>query len=38
VANNLSRYKEVAVVAERCSIRSIERMTGIHRGTIMCLA
>jgi IS1 family transposase len=40
VANNLNIDKQIAVVAalaEGSSIRSIERMTGIHRDTIMRL-
>lgn len=40
MANNLSKEKQVAVIsalAEGNSIRSIERMTEIHRDTIMRL-
>jgi IS1 family transposase len=40
MANTLNTDKQIAVVAalaEGCSIRSIERMTGIHRDTIMRL-
>ena len=40
MANNLSKHKQVAVIAalaEGSSIRSTERMTGIHRDTIMRL-
>ncbi len=40
MANVLKREKQVAVIsalAEGSSIRSIERMTGIHRDTIMRL-
>ena len=40
MANNLSKDKQIAVIAalaEGSSIRSIERMTGIHRDTIMRL-
>src|ERR1700730_1634396 len=40
MANNLSTEKQTAVIsalAEGNSIRSIERMTGIHRDTIMRL-
>src|ERR1039458_3482160 len=40
MANILNSDKQIAVVAalaEGCSIRSIERMTGIHRDTIMHL-
>ena len=38
--NHLSKYKQIAVtaaLAEGNSIRSIERMTGVHRDTIMRL-
>src|ERR1017187_581847 len=41
VANNLNTDQQIAVIAalaEGCSIRSIERMTGIHRDTIMRLS
>lgn len=40
MANNLKLDKQavvVAALAEGSSIRSIERMTGIHRDTIMRL-
>jgi len=40
MANLLPKDKQIAVIsalAEGCSIRSIERMTGIHRDTIMRL-
>ena len=40
MANVLSFDKQVAIIsalAEGSSIRAIERMTGIHRDTIMCL-
>lgn len=40
MANNLTPEKQVAVIsslAEGSSIRSIERITGIHRDTIMRL-
>lgn len=40
MANILSREKQVRIVsalAEDCSIRGIERMTGVHRDTIMRL-
>jgi IS1 family transposase len=40
MANNLSKEKQTAVVSMLCegnSIRSVERMTGIHRDTIMRL-
>lgn len=40
MANNLNRDKQIAVIsalAEGSSIRSIERMTGVHRDTIMRL-
>ena len=40
MSNNLSNEKQAAVVtalAEGNSIRSIERMTGIHRDTVMRL-
>jgi transposase-like protein len=40
MANNLSTEKQVAVtssLAEGSSIRSIERITGVHRDTIMRL-
>ncbi len=40
MANVLKKEKQVAVIsalAEGSSIRSIERMTGIHRDTIMRL-
>jgi IS1 family transposase len=39
--NILSREKQIAVISaltEGCSIRSVERLTGIHRDTIMLLA
>src|SRR4051794_8935056 len=39
--NKLSMDKQIAVVGslvEGCSIRSVERMTGIHRDTIMRLS
>src|SRR5690348_5975042 len=38
--NILPRHKQAAVVSalvERCSIRTVERLTGIHRDTIMRL-
>ncbi len=41
MANNLNTDQQIAVIAalaEGCSIRSIERMTGIHRDTIMRLS
>jgi hypothetical protein len=40
MANVLNKDKQIAVIgalAEGSSIRSIERMTGIHRDTIMRL-
>jgi transposase len=40
MANILNKHKQIAVVAalaEGTSIRSVERMTGIHRDTIMRL-
>ena len=40
MANNLSAAKKATVIkalVEGCSIRSIERMTGVHRDTIMRL-
>lgn len=40
MANNLKREKQIAVVSslvEGCSIRSAERLTGVHRDTIMRL-
>jgi len=40
MANQLPKDKQIAVIAalaEGSSIRSIERMTGIHRDTIMRL-
>jgi transposase len=40
MANILNKHKQIAVVAalaEGSSIRSVERMTGIHRDTIMRL-
>jgi hypothetical protein len=40
MANNLNRDKQIAVIsalAEGSSIRSIERMTGVHPDTIMRL-
>jgi IS1 family transposase len=40
MANILSREKQVRIIsalAEDCSIRGIERMTGVHRDTIMRL-
>ena len=40
MANVLNTDKQIAVIgalAEGSSIRSIERITGIHRDTIMCL-
>ena len=39
--NKLSMDKQIAVIGglvEGCSIRSMERMTGIHRDTIMRLS
>lgn len=39
--NNLPFEKQVAVIAaltEGCSIRAVERLTGVHRDTIMRLA
>ena len=41
MANNLSTEKKVTVIsmlAEGSSIRSIERITGVNRNTIMSLA
>src|SRR5271156_4292327 len=38
--NILSREKQIAVISaltEGCSIRSVERLTGVHRDTIMRL-
>jgi len=38
--NTLSRDQQIQVIGaltEGLSIRAIERMTGIHRDTIMCL-
>ena len=38
--NILTREKQIAVISaltEGCSIRSVERLTGIHRDTIMRL-
>lgn len=40
MANVLPRAKKVAIIkalVEGCSIRSVERMTGVHRDTIMRL-
>ena len=40
MSNNLSNEKKIAAVSMLCegnSIRSIERMTGIHRDTVMRL-
>ncbi len=40
MANNLETEKKIQIVstlAERASIRAIERMTGVHRDTIMRL-
>ena len=40
MANNLKKEKQVAIIAalaEGNSIRGIERMTGVHRDTIMRL-
>src|SRR5437660_3662123 len=40
MANNLSTDKQIAIIAalaEGSSIRAIERMTGVHRDTIMRL-
>jgi hypothetical protein len=39
--NNLSRDKQIDIIAaltEGMSIRAIERLTGVHRDTIMWLA
>src|ERR1700693_62281 len=39
--NILSRDKQIEIIAaltEGCSIRSVERLTGVHRDTIMRLA
>ncbi len=41
MSNVLQKDKQIAVIAalaEGSSIRSIERMTGVHRDTIMRLA
>jgi len=35
--NILPRDKQVEIGTEGCSIRAVERMTGIHRDTIMRL-
>ena len=40
MANNLPRSKQLAVLGalvEGCSIRSVERMLGVHRDTVMRL-
>lgn len=40
MANVLSTDKQVVIIGALCegsSIRSIERMTGVHRDPIMCL-
>ena len=40
MANNLSFDRQVEIIAaltEGCSIRSVERLTGVHRDTIMRL-
>ncbi|MGA9671119.1 MAG: hypothetical protein WBQ94_18055 [Terracidiphilus sp.] len=40
MANNLNMDKQIAIIAaltEGSSIRAIERMTGVHRDTIMRL-
>jgi len=40
MANVTSRDKQIAIVsmlAEGCSLRAIERMTGTHRDTVMRL-
>src|ERR1035438_668189 len=40
MANNLPTDKQIAIIGSLCegsSIRSIERMTGVHRDTIMRL-